>query len=83
VAGFEAPRDSTGADDWHEWLWDLCWARMNIGAKGWQGFHGLWLACEIEWSQNKNAVFGDFLKLTVAKADYRLFIFSKSKRYPH
>ena len=56
---------------------------MNIGEKGWQGFHGLWLACEIEWSQNKNAVFGDFLKLTVAKADYRLFIFSKSKRYPH
>lgn len=54
-----------------EWLWDICWIRCG---KDWKDFRGVYLACEIEWVSGYEILLEDFLKLTVANADFRLFI---------
>jgi len=74
----------TGAgNEANEWLWDISWAKLGLDNKGkynWQDFRGIFLACEIEWKINKEEILDDFLKLTVAKAEYRLFVFSCKKK---
>jgi hypothetical protein len=56
-----------------EWLWDLVW--IDSGPD-WENFH-VTLACEMELSprKGKDDLLFDFAKLTVAVADFRLFIF--------
>ena len=70
-----------------EWLFDLVWlvdrkcswstqfARRNT-EKTWENFEKIKLACEMEWNGNGQSVLEDFAKLTVVKADFRLFIHS-------
>ena len=60
-----------GDGDKSEWLWDLCW--VDYG-KDWTDFKGVNLACEIEWKGDDYSLMEDFLKLTVAIAELRLFI---------
>lgn len=65
-----------------EWLWDVCWAKVarnSEGVKDWKELQGIFLACEIEWNYDLECILEDFLKLTVAKAEYRLFIFACGK----
>ena len=58
--------------DFHEWLFDIVWANC----KGpWESFRGLRLACEIEWKTDERSNLQDFCKLTVCRADCRLFVF--------
>ena len=62
-----------------EWLFDVCWADCRSAGKArgdWEDLYALPLACEIEWSQNWRATVNDFLRLTVADADIKLFIFA-------
>ena len=60
--------------DWqfHEWLFDVVWADRD---GHWNSFRGLRLACEIEWQRGESPHLEDFLKLTVCRADLRLFVF--------
>ena len=70
-----------------EWLFDLVWlvdrkcswstqfARRNT-EKTWENFEKIKLACEMEWNGHGQSVLEDFAKLTVVKADFRLFIHS-------
>jgi hypothetical protein len=60
----------TGLRDWTEWLLDVCWGRYSGSS-----FRGLAMACEIEWKPNPTEWLHDFHKLTVCKADLRLFVF--------
>ena len=73
----------TGAgEDCPEWLWDVCWAKLGRNRAGkydWKDFRGVYLACEIEWRHDDANLLNDFLKLVVARADYRLFVFGCSK----
>ncbi len=67
-----------------EWLWDLCWADYKEEGRWHQGsyrtFKGIRMACEIEWNygdkESNVELINDFLKLTVADVDYRVFIFA-------
>ena len=60
-----------------EWLFDICWA--NCRSNDWQELHSLFLACEIEWSRDERETINDFLKLIVADADIKLFVFACRK----
>jgi hypothetical protein len=67
-----------------EWLFDICWAKLgrkkdDTSEYDWMRFRGLFLACEIEWGYSDGDLLVDFLKLSVVKADYRLFIFACHK----
>lgn len=68
---------------WHsacgkgEWLFDLCWVKQKSANDWWKRFDGLALACEIEWKMSDEEIATDFLKLAVADADLRLFIFAQ------
>ena len=65
--------------EYPEWLWDVAWLRYGparAGREDWMGLEGVFLACEIEWQESTYNRLEDFLKLTVAVADYRLFIFT-------
>ena len=67
--------------DGPEWLWDLCWARYDhvwMEEEWYKTFTGIYLACEIEWNRSEIEQVDDFLKLTVADVDLRLFIFAAS-----
>jgi len=63
-----------------QWLFDLVWvdAKPDDSKKGldWKGTRGLKLACECEWTSKEEHVLEDFLKLTFAIADIRLFIYT-------
>lgn len=71
-----------------EWLFDLVWlvdrkcswstqfAITNTEKETWENFEKIKLACEMEWNGNGQSVLEDFAKLTVVKADFRLFIHS-------
>jgi len=73
--GSPEPREDQ-ALDFHEWLFDVCWARCQ---QDWETFQGLALACEIEWGYSERDWKQDFYKLTVAEAGIRLFIFACKK----
>lgn len=60
-----------GEPDSFEWLWDMTWLDTD---EDWQDFRGTFLACEIEWADERSAQSYDFLKLCVADAKYRVFI---------
>ena len=67
-----------------EWLVDVCWIKVgrdkDDGEYDWQRFfYGLLFACEIEWKYSDRELLNDFLKLTVVRADYRLFVFACHK----
>ena len=76
-----------------EWLFDEVWLIKKQkpwpngkwgGFEGlknekWGGFEGLKLACESEWHGRPDKVLDDFSKLTIANADFRLFVHSKSE----
>lgn len=65
-----------------EWLWDVCWAKLGGGSEGekdWKDLEGIFLASEIEWDYRLDYILEDFLKLTVSKAEYRLFVFACKK----
>ncbi len=63
-----------------EWLFDLVWVDQKAcdedSKQWWEAFDGLRLACEIEWDDSIRSHMEDFLKLTVAIADLRVFIYS-------
>lgn len=62
-----------------EWLFDLVWvdARRNeSGQFDYKETRGLKLACESEWNASQDSILDDFLKLTFAYADLRLFIYT-------
>lgn len=63
--------------NFHEWLFDLCWARCQ---GPWNTFKGLAMACEIEWGTDQRSHDQDFSKLTVVEADLRLFVFGCKPR---
>jgi hypothetical protein len=69
--GFQAW--ASGLPDGGEWLWDVCWVRCDR-KEWWKSFRGVFLACEIEWNAAEEKLMEDFLKLTVAVADFRLFV---------
>jgi len=58
------------------WFWDLCW--LSEG-QSWQDFRGVKLACEIEWKHSNEHILEDFLKLVVADAELRVFVFAVKK----
>lgn len=62
------------ADDSREWMFDLVWAK---GEKG--HFREMPLAMECEWSLDEDEIRWDFEKLPVAKCEYHIFIFQKTK----
>ena len=63
-----------------QWLFDLVWvdAKQDETKKefDWKGTRGLKLACESEWTPKEGHLLEDFLKLTFAIADVRLFIYT-------
>jgi len=73
-----------GGEKHSEWLWDICWADYEGEGRWDQGsyrtFKGVRMACEIEWNYGNQItnveLINDFLKLTVADVDYRVFIFA-------
>lgn len=74
-----ASESSEGGFEFHEWLFDVCWAKSD---DDWETFKGLAMACEIEWARNsKEKILEDFMKLTVCDVPLRLFI-SACKRIP-
>jgi hypothetical protein len=70
-----------------EWLWDFVWLNAfrkcrhpendsgNAQELDWRTTTSVRLACECEWGTSADALQEDFLKLTVALADLRLFIY--------
>ncbi|MEE8186736.1 MAG: hypothetical protein V3T99_03625 [Nitrososphaerales archaeon] len=63
-----------------QWLFDLVWIDAKAASDpdefDWRTARGLKLACESEWTASETAIMGDFLKLTFAIADLRLFIYT-------
>jgi hypothetical protein len=62
-----------------EWLYDVCWVETAAGAtatNAWRSAQRLKLACEIEWSEHEDDILWDFMKLTWAQADLRLFVYT-------
>ena len=69
-----------------EWLFDAVWLIKRKGSwlpveqfiegDNWSNLEGLKLACESEWHGYLNKVLEDFAKLTIAKADFRVFVHS-------
>jgi hypothetical protein len=62
-----------------EWLYDVCWVETAPGAPmpaPWRRAQRLILVCESEWSENENDILWDFMKLSWAQADLRLFIYT-------
>ncbi len=77
------PWGTDAGDNQSEWLWDVCWAKLGSKGQGendWKDLRGIFLACEIEWKSDLEYILEDFLKLTVAKAEYRLFVFACRKQ---
>lgn len=86
------PRWIDGKDKWlDEWLFDFVWAlaplaKPESGKKDadpykWQNVQKLVLACECEWTATQDEILQDFLKLTFAYADMRLFIYTHREEY--
>lgn len=76
------PRATEGRFE-SEWLFDIVWLEAKYDTSNPEGFdwrktRGLKLACECEWGTTESAVLEDFLKLTVAIADLRLFIYTNT-----
>lgn len=68
-----------------EWLFDCAWLIKRTNSwlpfepasdNPWATFEGLKLVCESEWHGHTEKILEDFIKLTVAKANIRLFIHS-------
>jgi len=62
-----------------QWLFDLVWVdarRDEAGHFDYKETRGLKLACESEWKANEESILEDFIKLTFAFADLRLFIYT-------
>lgn len=79
-------RDNPFSGNWEhggEWLFDFSWlkARKHLGEFDWRNIDGLALACESEWTKTDWEILSDFLKLTLADADTRLFIYTNSKSW--
>lgn len=55
------------------WLYDLSWLKCDEG-KDWKKAKELVLACELEWSTNKDALLEDYLKIHFSYAKIKLFI---------
>lgn len=63
----------------YEWLFDLVWLETKMSQSGkhdWKETRGLKMACESEWLCDEDEILGDFLKLTFAFADVRLFVYT-------
>ena len=61
-----------------EWLFDVVWVKARHDKEGkfnWRTCDGLALACESEWLTGEYDILTDFLKLTFAVADLRLFVY--------
>ena len=63
--------------DFHEWLWDLVWAKQSkkkFRESGYQAVIKLRLITEMEWGVSEAERMDDFEKLRFGVADLRLFI---------
>lgn len=68
-----------------EWLLDEIWfinrqkswiSHGMFPANNWGAFEGIKLGCESEWHGKSEKILQDFAKLTVIKADIRVFVHS-------
>jgi hypothetical protein len=59
-------------------LFDLIWSKEGVS---WREFHGLPLACELEWDDKSDEILTDFQKLTIVVADVRLMIINNWDEY--
>jgi|GEM_PF-5819255 hypothetical protein len=65
----------------YQWLFDLVWleAKCEKDDFDWKTMRGVRLACESEWNDSDDSILWDFLKLTIAVADVRLFVYGMPK----
>ncbi len=66
--------DELNKPDSGEWLFDVCWVVNGFG--DWKDIRGLALACESEWLRTQEEWMIDFMKLTVVRAPFKLFLFA-------
>lgn len=62
-----------------EWLFDICWAELSPSASQpdqWKSATRLRMVCESEWSEIEDEILWDFMKLSWANADLRLFVYT-------
>jgi len=66
-----------------EWLYDICWVETDsepTASKSWLGAQRLKMVCECEWAEDEDSILWDFMKLSWAQSDIRVFIYTNHMR---